>query len=136
MDSSNPEWRTQAETVEKLIAQLGAEQIPCITAYNKCDKYTGERIPDTENTVRISAKTGEGMDALISKMCSILERGHRRIVLHIPYSNGGVLETLHRDANVIRVDYLDSAIEAEAVVSPELFGKVKRYLCETEDADI
>ena len=130
VDSSNPEWHAQAEVVERLIAQLGAEETPCITAFNKCDKYTGEQLPRGENTVRISALTGEGTDTLIEAMCAVLEKGRRHVILHLPYSKGGILETLHKDSQVIRTDYLDGAIEVEAIVSPETYGRIREFAVE------
>lgn len=38
IDVSNPEWQHQAEVVEKLIVELGANEIPRIDVFNKCDR--------------------------------------------------------------------------------------------------
>ena len=40
IDISNPEWIAQAEVVDQLIHDLGAEGIPCIRVYNKSDRST------------------------------------------------------------------------------------------------
>ena len=63
IDISNPDWPDQAEVVEDLLRQLQVEKTPCIRAFNKCDKYMGI-LPHGEDTVCISAKTGEGIDQL------------------------------------------------------------------------
>ena len=65
IDASNPEWREQAQVVDQLILELGAEQTPRIEVFNKCDKWTGEIRPHGEDIVSISAKTGEGLDKLL-----------------------------------------------------------------------
>ena len=62
IDASNPEWREQAEVVEGLIRQLGAEATPRLEVFNKSDIYVGEIRPHGEDIVSISAKTGEGLD--------------------------------------------------------------------------
>ena len=59
IDISNPEWEEQARVVDELIRQLGAEQTPCIRAFNKCDQYAGI-LPHGEDIVCISAKSHRG----------------------------------------------------------------------------
>lgn len=67
IDVSNPEWREQADVVDRLIRELGAEKTPCIRVFNKCDLYTGI-LPHGDDTVCVSARTGENTDALIEKI--------------------------------------------------------------------
>ena len=44
IDSSNLQWRQQADTVDRLIRELGADTIPCIRVYNKSDlSFPGDR---------------------------------------------------------------------------------------------
>lgn len=130
IDASNPEWRNQAEVVDELIEKLGAAETPRIEAFNKCDVYTGDVLPRGENIVKLSAKTGEGTELLLSKIEEILNRGRKKVLLHVPYQNGGVLELLHRDADVLRVDYLTEHIEIEVILNPETYGKVRNFAVE------
>ncbi len=130
IDVSNPEWRKQADVVEKLIVQLEAEQTPCIRVFNKCDLADTEFIPTGEDCVPISALTGEGTERLLSAIESILDRGKKQVILHIPYSKGGLLELLHKEGSVIRTDYFDTFIEVEVVVQPDVYGKVRDYIIE------
>ena len=127
IDLSNPEWETQAEIVDGLIRQLGAEATPCIRVYNKCDRYFGI-LPHGENTVCISAKSGEGTAELLRALSELLDRGRKRVKLLIPYRDAGLMDSLQREAAVLRVEYTDAGIEAEAVVPPELFGRVTAYI--------
>ena len=64
IDLSNPEWDVQAEVVDTLVRQLGAEKTPCIRVFNKCDRYFGI-LPHGEDTVCVSAKSGEGCGRLL-----------------------------------------------------------------------
>lgn len=126
IDASNPLWREQA-VVEQLIVELGAEQTPRIDVFNKCDKFTGDILPHGADIVSISAKTGQGLDELLEKIGGRLDTGACRVVLRLPYDQGGVVDMLHRQAKVERVDY-GEAIEVEAVCTPVQLGRLKDYI--------
>lgn len=126
IDISNPEWETQAEVVENLISQLGAEQTPCIKVFNKCDAYMG-LLPRGEDIACVSAKTGEGTDGLLAKIEALLEKGKRHVTLRLPYDRAGLVELLHKEAAVLNVEYAEDGIAVEAAVKPELWGRVKDF---------
>ena len=127
IDISNPEWEEQARVVEELIVQLGAESTPCLRIFNKCDAYFGI-LPHGEDVVCLSAKSGEGTDMLITKLLEMLDRGHHHVHLKIPYSDAGIADMLRRETAVEKMDYTDEGIEAEVIVTPEVFGRVKKYI--------
>ena len=129
IDISSPDMRTQIEVVEELINQLGAGATPCIRVYNKCDRYLGE-LPHGENTVCLSAKTGEGTSELVRAIAAVLGRESRRVTLRLPYDKGGVLDTLRREAAVTAVDYREDCMEVAVTVKPELWGLVRDYVTE------
>ena len=132
IDISNPEWETQAEVVDRLIDQLGAAQTPCLRIFNKCDAYLGV-LPHGDNIVCISARTGEGSAELMQKVARTLARKNHRAVLRLPYSQGSLLELLHREAAVLRTEYRDDCVEIEAVIKPEQWGKVSQYAISEHD---
>ena len=127
IDASNPEWREQAEVVEKLIAELGAEQTPRIDVFNKCDKCPAEILPHGADIVSISAKTGQGLDELLEKIGGHLDTGACRVELSIPYDKGGLVDLLHREARVEQVDYGET-IQITAVCTPVQLGRLKDYV--------
>ena len=127
IDISNPDWEEQARVVDSLINQLGAEQTPCIRVFNKCDAYMGI-LPHGENIVCLSAKSGEGVQELVQKLSELLDRGSHHVMLRIPYSDAGIMDLLNREASVKMTEYTDEGIEAEVIVPPEIFGRVKRYI--------
>ncbi len=129
IDVSNPEWREQAEVVDRLIQELGAAETPRIEVFNKCDRYTGDIVPHGEDIASISARTGEGLDHLLEMIGSRLDTGSCRVVLHLPYDQGGQLDLLYRDAKVEKVEYGET-IEVTAVLTPILLGRMKDYIVE------
>lgn len=129
IDVSNPRWREQAEVVEKLIVELGAEQTPRIDVYNKSDLYVGDMMPHGENIAAISARTGEGLDNLLAMIGARVDTGTCRVVLHLPYDKGGVLDMLYREVKVESVEYGET-IEVVAVCTPRVLGQVEPYIVE------
>ena len=127
IDASHPQWRQQAQIVENLIRELKADHIPCIRVYNKSDvAFTGEW-PKEEDAVAISAKTGEGIDALMEAIDKKLDKGTRRVTIHLPYDKAGMLDSLYREAKVESVEY-GATIDVVAVCTPKIMGQVKNYI--------
>ena len=127
IDVSNPQWQQQAAIVESLIRELKADHIPCLRVYNKCDLvFSGQRSAG-EDTVSISAKTGEGVPELLACIDKKLDKGTRRVTLHLPYDKAGLLDGLYREAKVERVEYADT-IEVTAVLTPRLLGQLRRWV--------
>ncbi len=127
IDISNPEWEAQARVVDGLISQLGASETPCLRVFNKCDAYIGI-LPHGDDIVCISARSGEGADALVSKLLELLDRGKKQVRLEIPYSDAGIVDLLKRETAVLSMEYTDTGITAEAIVTPDVLGRVKKYI--------
>ena len=127
IDVSNPQWQQQAAIVESLIRELKADQIPCLRVYNKCDlAFSGQR-PAGEDSVSISARTGEGLDRLLALIDKRLDKGTRRVTIHLPYDKAGLLDGLYREARMESVEYA-ATIDVVAVCTPKVLGQVKDYI--------
>ena len=127
IDISDPHWLEQAQIVDELIEELGAQQIPCLRVYNKSDLYFGDIRPHGEDSVNISAKTGEGVDELLARIDKLLDKGTRRVTIHLPYDKGGFLDMLYREAKVESVEYGET-IDIVATCVPRVIGQVKDYI--------
>ena len=127
IDLSNPEWEEQAEVVDSLVRQLGAEQTPCLRVFNKCDLYVGI-LPHGEDVVCISAKTGEGTDVLAARLSAMLRDGVRETELLLPYTDAGVLDVLRRETLILSAEYEDQGIRIRANLTPELCGRYRQFI--------
>lgn len=132
IDLSNPEWEAQAEVVDRLIDQLGAAHTPCIRVFNKCDAYLGI-LPHGENIVCISARSGEGAAELTERVRAILGRADHHVTLLLPYAQGALLETLHRDCAVLHTDYRDDGIALEVIIHPEQWTRLEPFVIAGEE---
>ncbi|MCD8144253.1 MAG: GTPase HflX [Oscillospiraceae bacterium] len=126
VDASNPEWQEQAAVVDELIVQLGAAETPRLQVFNKCDLGRPDVMPHGEDIVSISAKTGEGIPALLEALTRRLDNQTKAYTLQLPYDKGGLLDLLYREAKVERVEYGDR-IQVDCVLTPRLLGQVRAY---------
>ena len=127
IDASDPEREEHIVVVDRLIDQLAKPDTPVIRCYNKADLVERAEWIVGTNNVAISAKTGENLDDLLKmidrELCKALHRG----VFLLPYSMAGMIETLHNDAQVLRVEYKTEGVEVEAVVDEVLYGRLRDY---------
>jgi GTP-binding protein HflX len=132
IDASSPDWEQQYRVVEGLIRELGAEKTPRIDVYNKVDKCAESILPHGENKVAVSALTGEGIEELIRRINEIIGRENRRVTVLLPYKSAALLEMLHREAYVEKLQYTDEHIIVEAICSPETYGKLREFVSEVK----
>ena len=128
IDSSDPNRQEHIAVVDSLIAKLAKPGTKVVQCYNKADLVSPEDIPVGQDIVKISAKQGYGMDALLKAIEDALGQSRHHIVVTLPYSMGGMVDTLHSNAQVLGVDYTPEGILVETVVDPILYGRLKDYI--------
>ena len=128
IDSSDPNRDEHIEVVDKLIAKLSKPGTPVLKVYNKADLISFEDIPGGRDIVPISAKRGMGMEKLLQAIENALGNARHHVVLRLPYSLGGMVDTLHSGAKVNSVDYTGEGIEIDVVLDDILYGRLKAYV--------
>ena len=128
IDASDPNRQEHIDVVNRLIAKLAKPGTKVLECYNKADLVSSEDIPVGEGIVKISAKKGYGMDTLLKAIEDALDQGRHHIEVTFPYSQGGMLDTLHSTAQVLSVDYTGDGIVVETIVDPILYGRVKDFI--------
>ena len=131
IDASDENFRDQLAVTEQLLVELGASGKPTLYVFNKCDK--GIRDAGTlgadvrENTVYISALTGQGCGQLVEKLEGFILEGKRRVTYLIPNSDGGALNTLYKNATVESVDYGAEGMTVVALADARVRGMMRKY---------
>ena len=128
IDASDANRQEHIQVVESLISKLAKPGTKVLQCYNKADLVEPEDIPIGEDIVKISAAHGEGMDDLLRAIENALGHSRHHIQVTLPYSMGGMVETLHSGAQVLNVDYTGEGIVVETVVDPILYGKLRNYI--------
>ncbi len=131
IDSADPNREAHIAVVDRLIAKLAKNETPVIRCYNKADLVSSADIPVGEDVVPVSAKSGAGMDKLLKAIETALNHARHHVVLCLPYSMGGQVETLHNNAQVLRAEYTGEGIEIETILDDILYGRLREYVTQT-----
>ena len=132
IDASDPQWRLQAEVVEDLCRQLGAEKTPRLLVFNKVDLLRDDQLPRETNAIYTAASKGIGLENLVNNICRILGEDLKTVNFILPYTQAGVLDKLYREANVKKAEYVEEGIAIEAVVDPKTYGRIRDLLPEDQ----
>ena len=128
-DVSNPECAEHIRVTNDLLSSLGCEGKPVINVLNKCD-LAPEMLdyPAIGLNVRISAKTGYGIDELLNAVAKALPVSRRRVTLLVPFSHGGILNEIRQRGEVISQEYTDSGIKIDAFADASYLDKISEYI--------
>ena len=128
IDVSDPDLEAHVAVVDKLIEKLAKPDTPVLRCYNKADLVYSEDIPVGKDCVAISAKKGKNMDGLLKAIEEALGHSRHHVLLRFPYSKGGMVQTLHDNAQVKKVEYTDEGIEVETILDAILYGRLREYV--------
>ena len=128
IDSSDPNREEHIAVVDSLINKLAKPGTKVLRCYNKADLVEATDIPIGEDVVKMSAATGMGMEALLKAIENALGHSRHHVTVLLPYSMGGMVETLHQNAQVLATEYTGEGIEVETIVDPILYGRLKAYI--------
>ncbi len=125
LDASQPEVMEFHNTTMKVLAELGADDKPTLTVFNKIDK-TPE--PATLAALRrhfpdalfISVHTGEGVPQLVERMADFVAAGSVTRELLIPQREGALLARIQRQARVLQTAYEGDSVRLTAVLPGRL----------------
>jgi GTP-binding protein HflX len=142
VDASSPEAASQTAHVLATLNEIGASATPQILVLNKIDKIPGE--PDTASIARrilsdpdhqpagavaISARTGDGFEALLQKIDETLVLDPvSKCVFHFPIAEGAPLHLLHEHGRVTATRYTGESCEVEALTPESIRRRLEKYL--------
>ena len=123
-DGSSPDMMKQHDTVEEVLAELGASEQKRIEVINKCD--AGDPDPVFPGAIMISAKTGEGLDDLLAKIAETLQESHQPVTFVVPFSRYGILAEIWPLGRVISEEHTDTGTEITLYIAKEDAEKMIR----------
>ena len=128
IDSADPNRQEHIAVVDSLISKLAKPGTKVLQCYNKAELVSPEDIPIGEDVVKMSARMGVGMDTLLQAIEQALGHSRHHITVCLPYSMGGMVDTLHSGAQVQNVEYTGEGILVETIVDPILYGRLKEFI--------
>lgn len=127
VDASNPDMDLQMHTVYETLDDLGVKDKKIITLFNKQDLL--ETVVDTKDlradkTLRISAKSYQGLDELKVILEEMLREDSIYIERVITYENAGVLAQIRKYGQLLEEEYVADGIQVKAYVPQSIYGKL------------
>jgi GTPase len=131
VDASHPGLDDQMSAVDSLLGELDLGRRPTIVALNKVDRLEegsalGALVDRFEGTA-LSARTGEGVAALLDRIEDALRPGVERISLLIPYRDGTALAHCYERGRVLSRSDAADGIHLEVELPPRLLAVVEAY---------
>ena len=126
-DASNPEVDEQMKVVYRTLEELKVTGKPVVTFLNKQDKLEEERIiKDIKAAVVVkgSAKTGEGIDELLSKITEILREGKVLIDTVLSYADTSKISVIRKKGQLLSEEYEGEGIKVKAYVPKAVAGQL------------
>ena len=129
VDCSNPQMDMQMHVVYETLRRLDIKDKEIITVFNKVDRPDADtacRDMSADYKVRLSAKTGEGIEELLDLFAIILR--NRRIYFEkiFAYRDAGRIQTIRKSGQLLSEEYQDDGIHVKAYVPVELFEELYR----------
>ena len=128
VDTSSDQMDEQMHVVYETLTDLDVVQKPIITAFNKQDLLEEEEIIrdfKAEYTLKISAKTGEGLDKLQDAIAKLLRNQKVEIERLYTYDEAGKIQIIRKYGELIAEDYRDEGIFVKGYIPKELYEKTR-----------
>ncbi len=131
IDASDSEAEMKAAVTEEILNGLDAAGKPTIYVLNKSDMVEvmpPEEVLASKSAVSISAKTGAGVDTLLSMIDDILSASKKKVTFEFPFDMQSAVNYLYKNATVETVDYTENGTLVTAFVTEKEMGMYRDYI--------
>ena len=139
VDTSNPQMDEQMYTVYETLQNLGVKDKPVITIFNKQDKLSDQPIIRdfrADYTVKISAKTGTGLDELKETIEAVLREQKVQIECLYDYKDAGLIQLIRKYGELQDEEYREDGIFVRAFVPVDIYEKVRVSRTDSPNSDL
>ena len=109
VDASHQEAEAQVLAVDKVLSEIGADDLPSLVVLNKVDTADPDAVLGLAKTfdgaVAVSAKTGWGMDRLLARITELLPPDRRTVEALVPYARADLVAQAHREGEVVKEEH-------------------------------
>lgn len=131
VDFSDEDYEENIRVTNSTLKEIGADNIPVIYVFNKCDKVNDTKLPYVDgNKVCISAKNNIGINELIKVISSNIFGEYVTCKMQIPFERGDIVSYLKEKYDFIFTQYTNNGTLIEICLNPKDYGKYKNYIIE------
>ncbi|WP_246297720.1 GTPase HflX [Janibacter cremeus] len=135
VDGSHPDPEGQISAVRGVLADVDATDVKEVIVVNKADLADPEvvdRILRHEKySIAVSARTGEGVPALLDLIAEELPKPDIDVEVLLPYSRGDLVSRLHDEAELITEEHIAQGTRVRAKVMPDLAAELAPFATTT-----
>ena len=128
VDAANEEATSQMLVVYDTLRSLDVVDKDIITVFNKTDLVEeGMELPrdfHADKVLKMSVKTGEGIDELKNTIEDILQKQRVYLEHVFSYKDAGKIAVIRKFGEILSEEYIDEGISIKAYIPAEIFGKV------------
>jgi GTP-binding protein HflX len=135
VDVSHPQADEQIAAVNTVLNEIGAADKPTMMVFNKVDQLNGggtlTRLHELyPNSVAISAKTGAGVEELLSEISTQIRPERELLQLRIPHEAAAAIARLHKVGQVLERRYLAKTAKFKARIPPQHHAEFAAFIVE------
>lgn len=131
VDFSNEEYEENIRVTNSTLKEIGADNIPVIYVFNKCDEVNDIKLPYVDgNKVYISAKNNIGINELINVISNNIFKEYVTCKMEIPFKRGDIVSYLKEKYDFISTQYTNDGTLIEICLNKKDYGKYKKYIIE------
>lgn len=131
VDFSDEDYEENIRVTNSTLKEIGADNIPVIYVFNKCDKVNDTKLPYVDgNKVYISAKNNIGINELIKVISSNIFGEYVTCKMQISFERGDIVSYLKEKYDFISTQYTNDGTLIEICLNPKDYGKYKNYIIE------
>jgi GTPase len=140
VDITHVNASAQVKSVQETLVEIGAGDVPIITAFNKIDKLKDPygaigALDEFSNTFPISALTGHGLDELLAGIEEELFETYLELDVCIPYNQGQLLSIFHENGQVQEVINSEEGTRIKGLIPRRLLFHFEPYFVTQPELD-
>lgn len=127
VDSANPDVYKQMHIVYETLKELGIQDKPIITLFNKQDLIDEDNIIKdikAEKTLKVSAKTGHGLEELLEVFEEVLRESKIYLEKLFSYEEAGKIQRIRKYGQLVEEEYQQEGIFIKAYLPKDLYEKI------------
>ena len=133
VDYSDPHYPDQMQVTGQTLKSLGADDIPCIHVFNKCDLAGPDQVSFSlpkvrDRSIYMAAGKGVGIEELTEMIAEILFKDYVTCTMLIPYTEGAAASYFNENASVLSTEYLAEGTKITMRCLYRDLQKYKEYL--------
>lgn len=131
VDGSHPDPEGQISAVRAVLADVDATDVKEVIVVNKSDiadpEVMDRLLRNEKHVIAVSARTGEGMDALVRLIAEELPQPDISVDVLVPYDRGDLVSRLHEEGEILASEHVGNGTRITAKVNADLAAELAAY---------